>query len=748
MLLACSSNARESTRRLSKHDSVAPVETTLAPVAAPAPAPAVGARVHYAFAKHVAQAELRQREAQLFDFGVDGDAKYTLGGWLGRRTESEHREGRSALRVRASSLRLQLPSDRADVERLSLELRSFAPGTLRLQVNGRALTPVPLAGSAFEAVTVPLPAGAMRAGENTLDLRVEASSAPSEPGFALDFVALSGVRDTTSELAPPPPEQLAARDVLRIPSGIRLSYAFQVPARGFVRARASAAQPAHLTVSLQRDGMPELTLGGIDAGPRAQPLRFDLSTFAGELVRLDLTAENGAVQLDQPELASVEPGAEPRAQLRPIHNVLLYVVDALRADRLAPYDPDTRVTTPGVARFLEHAAVLLRARSQETWTKPSVATLLSSLYPWQHKAITDTSVVPSEVKLLPELLRDRGFFTGAYVANGYVSDRFGFDRGFLTYRNYIAEGRRAVARDIANDVLGWLDARPRDQPFFLYVHAIDTHVPYRPPHDFLSLYDGAPYDGPVDFSRSSELLEQIKLGQLPVTPRDKQHLIALYDGEVSYHDVHFDALMAGLDARGLAGDTLVIVTADHGEEFWDHGSVGHGHSLYDELLHVPLLVRLPGVTTHGAAISEDVGLIDVAPTILEALGDTPPDSWAGHSFLPDLLGETSDAPRATVSGFMETMRAVASGRYKLIQRGLERFVLYDLARDPHETRDVAADHPLAVRYLRAQLGLILGGSDGSRPRQTTTEYTAQTTAIDAATERQLRALGYVGSARH
>jgi choline-sulfatase len=708
-------------------------------------------RVHYALANHLVHSELRQREAQLFDFGVPGDAKYTLGGWLGRRTETQTLDGRSGLRVRASSLKLQLPADRDDVEQLTLELRSFGPAQLSVFINGKPLSYAALQGTGFESVVVLLPKGVLARGENTLDLRVDTTDPARqlEPGFLLDFIALSDLRLSASELRPPSPRELApSPHVLRVPEGIRLSYMFQVPAGASFSARVSAATPARMSLRVARDGAIDHALGAWDAAGAPKPIAVDLSAYADQLVRLELVAEQGTLWLDNPSIVSSGASESPLSAHKPIRNVVLYLIDTLRADKLSPYNPNTSVRTPGLSRFLESASVLLRARSQENWTKPSVATLLSSLFPWQHTAATDAAVLPSSVQLLPELLQEHGYFTGAFVANGYVSDKFGFTQGFSSFRNYIREdGRRAVAQTVASDVLAWLDARPQEQPFFLYVHTIDPHVPYRPPQDFLSLYDTEPYAGPVDFAKSSELLEQIKLGQLPLAARDKQRLMALYDGEISYHDVHFDAILAGLQNRGLADDTMVVVTADHGEEFWDHGSVGHGHSLFDELLHVPLLVRLPGVTQRGDRVPADVGLVDVAPTILEALGETPPESMIGRSFLPELLGDTVDAPRASVSGFMEVGRAIAIGRYKLVQHALSRCSLFDTQSDPRETQDIGAEHPLALRYLRGQLGLALADS-GERATRNTPIYAAQKTLIDPATEQQLRALGYVGSARH
>ena len=161
------------------------------------------------------------------------------------------------------------------------------------------------------------------------------------------------------------------------------------------------------------------------------------------------TAHNRArAELVRPSVVVLGP-AQPEQTVRRPRNVLLYLVDTLRADHLSPYNDGTRVRTPGLASFVQDAVTMRRAHSQENWTKPSVATLLSSLMPWEHTAVEEASVVPDSVALLPELLRDHGFFTGSFIANGYVSDRFGFQQGWHTYRNYIREGRRNDAEFVA-----------------------------------------------------------------------------------------------------------------------------------------------------------------------------------------------------------------------------------------------------------------------------------------------------------
>ena len=458
------------------------------------------------------------------------------------------------------------------------------------------------------------------------------------------------------------------------------------------------------------------------------------------MVRLELRAEDAATLGP----VSVEVPERPSRELERPTNLLVVLVDTLRADKLGPYDPETRVRTPGLDAFVRDATTFARAHSQENWTKPSVATLLSGLMPWEHTATQHESVVPAAITMLPELLKAHGFQTGSFIANGYVSDRFGFDQGWDSYRNYIREGRRTHAEHVAGDVLAWLDRRDTERPFFLYVHTIDPHVPYRPPDDDLALYGDPDYRGVVDFSRDRTLLENIKQGSIRLNARDREHLEALYDGEITYHDRHFRSILDGLERRGVADSTMVVITSDHGEELFDHGSVGHGHSVYEELLHVPLFVKLPGETPR--RVERSVGLVDVLPTILEAFGLPIPEDLSGRSFLSELRGTGRGLERGTVSAFMDHWRTLNVGRWKLVERPGRAPALYDLARDPDETDDLAEQRPIARRWLRGLLGIRLAESaeEPTTERRRRRRPRPERTVIDDETAAQLRALGYTG----
>ncbi len=664
--------------------------------------------VRFDLTKHLARAELRRGEALLIDFGEPGSAKYTLGGWR-TRTGDDRRFGDTTTTLIPGVIgELVVPAQSTGAHELVLRARAFGDGRVTLYVGEDAVAypQLPRDGS-FATVRATIPEGKLVAGENVVQLRVSSRGRSDgvEAGLALDWLRLAPTGEPQPDEAPPRPH---AGETLTLPSGHALGYTFEVFEGAFLLGEASG--PVSVRAIEEGGAMTEL-------GRHEGALDVDLGDLANKLVRLEVHAE-ADVRITRPRVVTFEPERAARP-LRRAKNVLVYLVDTVRADKLRPWNPQTRVQTPGLDRWTRSAAVFERGYTQENWTKPSVATLLSGLLPWQHTATSGEAVLPRSVEMLSENLKDAGFHTGAFVCNGYVSDKFGFQQGWSTWRNYIREGRRTAASFVAADVLEWLDGRPTDQPFFLYVHTIDPHVPYIPPEEVLAMYDAEPYHGPVDFTRDRELLEKIKIGRIRLQDRDKLRLEALYDGEITYHDTHFAAMLDGLERRGLADETVVAFVADHGEEFFDHDSVGHGHSLFEELLHVPFVMRVPGID-EPVRVTEPAGLVDVMPTVLDALGREIPESLAGRSLLPLLRGIPSDAPRPNVAGFMEGWRAVTVGRYKLIQRTHRRWMLFDLVSDPEEHQDLAAERPLTVRYLRGLLGLALrGGTAGRHQRETT-----------------------------
>ncbi|MCA9602017.1 MAG: sulfatase, partial [Myxococcales bacterium] len=617
-----------------------------------------------------------------------------------------------------------------------LGYRALANGDLTVYLDDASIAFAKLDASKGEThVAVDLETD--RAGDRTLQFRATKTGKTADGRDGALLLTYAWIVPAGNDIVPPSERPRVAEGTLSVPAGWSVSFDSPIPSKAALVVRSTAGAAA---VRVVADGGATVASGNVATGDAKPLAALDLGQAAGDIVRVAIEPTAGSVALDRLRIQTPEAPCAERA--KPVKNVLVFLVDTLRADHLTVYNPKTPVRGAGMDALARGAAVFMRAHTHENWTKPSVASLLSGLFPWQHGATTGDAVLPESVDLLSERLQRKGFFTGAFIANGYASDKFGFKQGWATYRNYIREGRRTQANFVAADVLDWLDKRPKDKPFFLYVHTIDPHVPYIPPDELVKEYDPEPYSGPVNFLRDRTLLENIKVGKTRVNDRDKQRLEALYDAEITFHDGHMHSIFEGLKKRGLEDDTLVVLTADHGEELFDHGSVGHGHSVWEELLHIPLIVRLPGMTGAGLRTDAPVGHTDVAPTVFEALGFDVPADLPGRSLLASLSCEDT-TPRDVASGFMDGWRTLVAGDWKLVHRSVSKYALYDLANDPGETADVAFAHPIAVRYLRGQLGLTLAATTSSVSRAPT--HRRQKTEIDAATKAQLEALGYVGT---
>jgi arylsulfatase A-like enzyme len=362
------------------------------------------------------------------------------------------------------------------------------------------------------------------------------------------------------------------------------------------------------------------------------------------------------------------------------------------------------VVAIGKLHFTTESILLEHAVAQESWTKPYVASLLTSLYPETHQAKTFDSRVPQSVQLVSEIFRAAGFKTAAIIANGYVSDKFGFDQGWDLYRNLIRDNQPTIAERTFGDSLAWIEQN-KDQPFFIHIQTIDPHVPYDPPDEFLRLYDPQPYAGVIAPRRTADQPTDFKKRDLSFDPRDRERLRALYDGELTYHDKWFGHFLDRLRQLGVLDDTVIVYTADHGEEFFDHGSVGHGHTLYEELLHVPLAIRFPGAIRGGTRVAEPVELVDVVPTILEMTGREPLPEAEGRTLTPYFHGGQAAGPPLAFAEFLEDRRSVTAHGWKLVFKG-GGSTLFDLQNDPRETHDVSTSYRAPLH--RIMLGQFIG----------------------------------------
>jgi len=408
-------------------------------------------------------------------------------------------------------------------------------------------------------------------------------------------------------------------------------------------------------------------------------------------------------------------GAAARIGAAAPPDVVLVTLDTVRADRMG-FLGSPRGLTPNLDALAKESLVFERASSQAPLTTVSHATILSGTYPPFHTVQDFGLRLPGSVPYLPDLLKASGYRTAAFVGSLILDPKGpiapGFDRGFEVYdagfhrrppgadpyRTKERRGAEVVAR-----ALRWLDQRPPG-PLFLWVHLYDAHDPYDPPAPFAARFKDS------------------------------------YDGEIAAVDAAVGDLLAGLRARRLLGDALVVVASDHGEGLGDHGEATHGVFLYDATIHVPLLVRRPRAQDGGRRIAARVSLADVAPTVLAEAGIAAPPAMQGRSLL-GLAGGGPDLDRPSYAESEYPRRVF--GWSALFSWRAERFVfvqaprpeLYDLRADPGATRNLAVERPAVAQGMAAQMEAARRAWAGQAPA-------ALPTAVDPGLVERLASLGY------
>lgn len=409
-------------------------------------------------------------------------------------------------------------------------------------------------------------------------------------------------------------------------------------------------------------------------------------------------------------VASCFASCRPSPVAKPPRLVVLVSIDTLRADHLGAYGYG-RPTSPYLDRLASEGVLFEDATTPAPWTLPAHASLLTGLYPSRHGLKAHDRYLPARIGTLAQWLGRAGFITAAVVNSHNLGPRFGLDRGFREFL-YVEEvaGQREPTRRVTDQALEWLD-RHGAGPLFLFVHYYDVHSDYASEPAYEREFV-RPYRGPADGTTAQ--LMAFREGKARLGPADAPHLVDLYDAGIRQMDDEVRRLVEGVRVRGLLERTLLVVTSDHGEEFFERGGVLHGRTQFQEVARVPLLVQGPGLP-RGRRVGLPVSLIDVAPTVLSWLGLPAVEGLDGADLSLVLAGEEGRLAGRVL--FAEAdhnneqpdiTRAVRRGPFKLLYDRLsERHRLFDLARDPGEAEDVAASHPDLVRELREQLRRFL-----------------------------------------
>ena len=573
---------------------------------------------------------------------------------------------------------------------ITIEARSFAglgPAGqgVRCRVNGHDLGRRSFRG--WSEVRFPVPARVVAAGDNVVELSWDRAARPSDLGRSGDRRQLAAaIRSLAVEgLLEPAPE---VADAVVVGRASELRFAVYAGAEASLMVRPGPGAGASLEVWSRQDGdvfrrVGEAASPGrpLALGNRAGPIEVALRAGRQGSVRL----EGAAVSWRAPASAAVElPSFEGP-------DVVLYVVDTLRADRLGGHGGPQGLT-PFADRLAVDGVLFERATAQSSWTKPSMVSVLSGRLTTEHGVRSREPVVPAEVTSVAERFAAAGYRTGAFTTNAYLTRDAGFDRGFETFEFAHLDGHTVTRRAI-----DWLAVEDR-RPTFLWVHTIDPHAPYEPRPEYRERW--AP-GIPAEVGTS---LHVRSLGGQPaaVTAPFVTQYLALYDAEVAQNDAAFGELLDHLERSGRYHDSCIVLASDHGEGFWEHGVNGHGWDLFEEALHVPLVVKPPRWRRGGQRVGHPVQHVDLAPTLLRIAGLEPLETPEGR----DLFAPALPTPRIVFSEMLYDGRegfAVRAGDLKLVEplsRGfLPERALFDLEADPGETTSLADQLPVTAAWL-------------------------------------------------
>ena len=444
------------------------------------------------------------------------------------------------------------------------------------------------------------------------------------------------------------------------------------------------------------------------------------------------------------------PGSSPRG-------VLLVVVDTLRADHVGVYGSPQDLT-PHIDSFASESLVFRNTIAASSWTRPSVASIFTSLYPTVNQVLGQDDSLSDGLETIAETVSAAGLRTFAVSSNANAGTDYGFDQGFdlfvknLRRRSYPGERGMVPAERITRRALEIVDSLGSKERFFLFLHYIDPHMPYLQHADILPEPEPP---GRFDGSRSG-LRRLHSLNPQERTSDDIARIKYLYSGEVKYCDRWLGKLFDGLSGRGLLDRLLIILTSDHGEGLWDHGVRGHGKNLHGETVRVPLIVRFPQPAAHASRhIDWFTSHVDIAPTILGALGLPLPDRYQGRDLgaaarQGRLVGPSSFA-YSEMNHKGVDLESISSSRQKLIRsrafdgnepprRRNDLVEWYDLIDDPRESRNLSRSAEVRQEPLYDIMRRI--GARNLRRRIAGDRVAVED--LDPETLEELKALGYLG----
>jgi len=584
--------------------------------------------------------------------------------WELRQTEGEVK----VARLTGKTGTVFVPLTPAQAGRPKVRLRAFAKAdtTVSLRVNDNKDVNGKLAAG-WSTVELGVPAGQLKEGENALQLFMK-SSGVEVAWLQIGQATPTGDDGSTTFYDP-------AQKALILPADGQMTWYIAVPDKAKLTGDLSDGSCTINVLATAEDGT---TAEGKLTGTGSA---VELAALAGKAARLDLEATGcaraalaNAVLAVPGDAATAKRGDAPK-------DVVFIIMDSLRADRVRTFNPKARPETPNFDKLAESSTLFTANYVQGNESQVSHASMWTSNYLAKHKAIEMKDHLPDKWMTIDEVAKKAGKFVAGASGNGYIRPARGYGSSWDKYVNHIESGLGLRGADIMDKGLSFV-APKKDQPWFLYLGFIDTHVTWRAKQPWLDKYDGG-YKG-----RFASELGDDGPGGFPkdLTDREKDHVRALYDSNVSYQDDLLGQLIEKLKSWGVWEQTMLVVTADHGDEQWEDGRVGHGGSERETLLHVPLLVHYPA-TFPAVKITEGTEGIDIVPTVADALGVQADPEWQGMSLVA-LANGAGGYPLMSFSSQYENSHGGRIGHWKLKLVGTQTPRLYNLAKDPDERNDL------------------------------------------------------------
>ena len=575
---------------------------------------------------------------------------------------------------------------------------------LSIRLNGKPLKNTNLENG-WQQVSATVPAGLLAKGENTLAVAAGKKGgvfhsleiAPGKATFAPEWPAPSPVAKVT----------IGDKTSESLTGFARLMMPVEIPQQGWlVLQTAATAGPVRFQISATEEGQPpKLLLDERQDPGSVRDRQLALAELGGKLVALEFAVADGRptdAAWVAPKILLPTSKVAPHPQ--PARNLVILVADALRADKLPMYG-ETRVRTPNITKAAQEIGVTFTStHAASPSSPPSHASIQSGCMPRSHGILGDKSKVNPGTPMVSAILAKAGIATDFVGDASFAMRRLLPASSWTEFHQPNAEGKGGDCTGVVQEIFAFVD-KHKDERFFVSSVAFEAHTPYLYHEGITEHYYTGTFSDDIGKRPDGNTFGAILSGKIKMTPDKWGQLKGLYDGEVEHLDTCFGLLMGGLRSRGLADNTPVVLLADHGEGFLEHGSLGHAYGQYAELTRVPLVFFAPGLG-RGQKIPIVVSHADVVPTIVDLMGVPQDERVQGESLLPMILRDGAWMPRVVPSEYGRSYSLRSQGLHYVVDYGGNEF-LYALAADPAEKTELKDKRPLALRYFRDLAGLYL-----------------------------------------